>query len=128
MNLPFTVDEFFGVFGRYNAAIWPAQIAGYALGIAAFIAAWRGGRRASAFVACALAIFWAVAGGGYHLGFFVAINPVGAAGLSSEQRGIARPPSRPCSPATRRSCTRRSTSQPGTPWRLRPSSAWHPAR
>lgn len=26
MELPFTTDEFFGVFGRYNEALWPAQV------------------------------------------------------------------------------------------------------
>lgn len=25
MNLPFTTDEFLGVFARYNEAVWPAQ-------------------------------------------------------------------------------------------------------
>jgi hypothetical protein len=32
--LPFTVDQFFSVFGAYNTAIWPAQVVGYLLGAA----------------------------------------------------------------------------------------------
>ena len=33
--MPFTVDQFFDVFGRYNAAIWPPQ---WVLGAMAIIA------------------------------------------------------------------------------------------
>jgi hypothetical protein len=76
MALPFTADEFLGVFRAYNEAIWPAHIVAYALGFAAVFAAVRGGRRASALVAGALALFWAWNGLAYHVGFFAAINPV----------------------------------------------------
>jgi hypothetical protein len=76
MALPFTVEEFFAVFARYNAAVWPAQAVAYALGVAAFAAAWRGGPRSGLPVALTLALFWATAGGVYHLGFFRAINPI----------------------------------------------------
>ena len=31
--LPFTIDQFFGVFAAYNVAIWPAQVVAY--GVAA---------------------------------------------------------------------------------------------
>ena len=34
MRLPFTIEQFFAVFAAYNAAIWPAQIAAYGLGLA----------------------------------------------------------------------------------------------
>lgn len=76
MRLPFTPAQFFDVFARYNAAIWPAQIMAYVLGIAALALAWRGDRRAGRLVAAVLAAFWAMAGAGYHLVFFRAINPV----------------------------------------------------
>ncbi len=26
MQLPFTVEQFFGVFQAYNSAVWPAQV------------------------------------------------------------------------------------------------------
>jgi hypothetical protein len=33
--LPFTTEEFFAVFARYNIVIWPAQIGAEALGLVA---------------------------------------------------------------------------------------------
>ena len=73
--LPFTIDQFFGVFTAYNVAVWPAQVAAY--GVAA-LALWGiatkrpwGGRVA----ASVLAIFWLWNGIAYHLHFFSAINP-----------------------------------------------------
>jgi hypothetical protein len=30
--LPFSVDQFFGVFASYNRAIWPAQIVAFMIG------------------------------------------------------------------------------------------------
>ncbi len=35
MDLPFTVEQFFSVFGSYNTAIWPVQIIAYLLGACA---------------------------------------------------------------------------------------------
>jgi hypothetical protein len=35
--LPFTTEEFFAVFARYNIVIWPAQIGAEALGLVALI-------------------------------------------------------------------------------------------
>jgi hypothetical protein len=73
--LPFTIDQFFGVFAAYNVAIWPAQVVAYGVAALALwgIAAKRpwGGRVA----ASVLAIFWLWNGIAYHLLFFAAINP-----------------------------------------------------
>jgi hypothetical protein len=73
--LPFTIDQFFGVFAAYNVAIWPAQVVAYGVAALALwgIAAKRpwGGRVA----ASVLAIFWLWNGIAYQLLFFVAINP-----------------------------------------------------
>jgi hypothetical protein len=77
--LPFTVDQFFAVFVRYNAAIWPAQVAAYAAGVAALVLALRGGPSAGRWVASVLAAMWLWTGIGYHLLHFAPINP--AAGL-----------------------------------------------
>ena len=77
MNLPFTVDEFFAVFERYNLAIWPAQVMAYAAAaIALGLALFRPGRSADRTVLFVLAAFWTGMGAGYHLTFFRAINPL----------------------------------------------------
>ena len=46
MNTPFTLQEFLGVFTRYNQAIWPLQVVPYLLATALIRAAARGGRPA----------------------------------------------------------------------------------
>lgn len=58
MTLPFTVEQFFGVFADYNAAIWPAQIAAYALGLAAVGALCLPARHAARFILAVLALMW----------------------------------------------------------------------
>jgi hypothetical protein len=75
MDFPFTIEQFLGVFRSYNEAVWPAHVAAYVLGLAALLAAARGGRGASAFVAAALAALWGWNGAVYHVGFFAEINP-----------------------------------------------------
>lgn len=76
MTPPFTVAEFLAVFAAYNAAIWPFQIAAYALGLLAVAAILvpRRGLMRSAFAA--MAALWAFTGIGYHLLFFATINPI----------------------------------------------------
>jgi hypothetical protein len=73
--MPFTVQQFFEVFADYNAAIWPAQIAAYVLGlavVASLALKWRYAPRSILFV---LALMWLWTGIGYHLLFFTPINP-----------------------------------------------------
>jgi len=72
--LPFTTEEFFAVFARYNTAIWPAQIGAEALGLAALILLFRSGPLASRVICLILAAFWLLMGTGYHLLFFTRIN------------------------------------------------------
>ncbi|MGD8568820.1 MAG: DUF6064 family protein [Gammaproteobacteria bacterium] len=72
--MPFTQDEFLHLFASYNAAIWPAQIFAYLLGIVAVIAAIRGIRTAGIIIAVILALFWGWTGVVYHGIFFSAIN------------------------------------------------------
>lgn len=76
MRLPFTPEQFFQVFGRYNMAVWPAQyvLLGVAL-VAVLLVSFRrpgSGRWISAILA-ALWIWTAVA---YHIAFFSRINPL----------------------------------------------------
>lgn len=74
--LPFTSDQFFGVFGEYNEAVWPAQLfllalAVVALVLVAFPRAWSG--RA---ISTVLAVLWAWSALAYHVAFFASINPL----------------------------------------------------
>lgn len=75
MSLPFTVEQFFAVFAAYNAAIWPAQLVAYGLGLAAVAALWRPQPTGMRIVFAVLAVFWAWTGLAYHLMQFSAINP-----------------------------------------------------
>ena len=73
MNLPFTTEQFFEVFARYNTAVRPMQVVLLVLAlVAAPLAATRRGWRAAAFIVAALWAWMAVA---YHAAFFTAINP-----------------------------------------------------
>jgi hypothetical protein len=76
MSLPFTAEQFFGVFRAYNEAVWPAQwgLAGLAL-MALYLAA-RPTRWSGQAVAAILGVLWLWQGLAYHLAFFAAINPL----------------------------------------------------
>ncbi|HQR99603.1 MULTISPECIES: DUF6064 family protein [unclassified Polaromonas] len=76
MQLPFTIEQFFGVFRLYNSTVWPAQVLLVLLAVLAivFIALrrpWSG-----AAVSAILALLWVWLGAAYHLAFFARINPV----------------------------------------------------
>ena len=70
MNLPFTVEQFFDVFQRYNTAIWPAQIVAYVVGIAALGLALRPSSVSSRIVSAILAVFWIWTGVFYHIIYY----------------------------------------------------------
>jgi len=74
--LPFTHDDFLEVFRAYNAAIWPAQIVAYALGIAAVILLVSPNPARSRAILAILALMWLWTAIVYHWGFFSAINRV----------------------------------------------------
>ena len=73
--MPFTFDQFFDVFRRYNAAIWPLQCVLAAMAIVAVMAVMSAQvfriRLALIFVAG----LWFWTGAGYHFAFFARINP-----------------------------------------------------
>lgn len=76
MQLPFTSEQFFGVFRLYNSTVWPAQVLLVLLAVLAivFIALrrpWSG-----AAVSAILALLWVWLGAAYHVAFFARINPV----------------------------------------------------
>lgn len=76
MNMPFTPEQFFGVFRTYNEALWPAHIVLPALAVAAIglIALQRSW--SSVGVSAILAFLWGWTGLAYHLAFFTSINPL----------------------------------------------------
>jgi hypothetical protein len=75
VTTPFTLQQFFDVFASYNAAIWPAQIVAYVLGLAIVASLGRKWLHAPRFILLALASLWLLNGIGYHFLFFAAINP-----------------------------------------------------
>lgn len=97
--LPFTPEQFFGVFAVYNAAVWPAQAVAYLLGLAVVAALLRPTPRGRRLVAGVLAAMWIWNGVAYHGLYFAQINPAAPAfaalfvtqGLLFIVFGIARP-------------------------------------
>jgi Family of unknown function (DUF6064) len=75
VNPPFTIEQFLGVFVSYNAAIWPAQIVAYGMGLIAVAALASERQTATQSIAAVLAVMWAWNGIGYHSLSFSAINP-----------------------------------------------------
>jgi hypothetical protein len=75
LKIPFTVEQFFGVFGTYNTAIWPVQVLAYLLGIVALAFAFRESKLSAQIVSGVLALFWIWMGVFYHIVYFRVINP-----------------------------------------------------
>jgi hypothetical protein len=76
MRLPFTIEQFFGVFRQYNNTVWPAQV--LLLLLAVLVVIFIALRRPSSGVAVSaiLSFLWLWIGGAYHLAFFATINPL----------------------------------------------------
>jgi hypothetical protein len=77
MTLPFTDEEFFDVLAAYNAALWPAAFALWAVSLAAVLLFVRGGHRGHRALCALLAAHWAWSAVAYHAAFFTRINPAG---------------------------------------------------
>lgn len=76
MSLPFTRDQFFQVFSRYNEGVMPLQVGLFLLGLSAFSAlVVRRGHRSDRVVSAILAGLWAWMGVVYHLLYFTPVNP-----------------------------------------------------
>lgn len=76
MQVPFSIEEFLGVFRAYNLGVWPAQIGLYGIGLLLVALALAGTRPMRRWgVPAGLAVLWAWMGAVYHLKFFAAINP-----------------------------------------------------
>lgn len=76
MALPFTAEQFFGLFRIYNETVWPAQWALHALALVAIYLAVRPGSGSSRAVSAILGALWLWLGLAYHLAFFTSINPI----------------------------------------------------
>lgn len=76
MQLPFTVEQFYGVFSQYNIAVWPVQMLLLALAVTAIVLVGVVRRWSGVAVSAILAFLWAWLGLVYHLAFFTAINPM----------------------------------------------------
>jgi hypothetical protein len=85
MALPFTLEQFHGVFRDYNTAVWPAQWLLVVLALAVVAAALRPRPWSGVFVSASLGFLWAWIALAYHLAFFARINPAayGFAALST---------------------------------------------
>lgn len=77
--LPFTREQFLGVFADYNAAVWPAQVVAYVLGLIVVAALRRPSPHGHRIVAGVLAAMWVWTGVAYHAIFFARINPAALA-------------------------------------------------
>ena len=78
-SLPFTRDEFLGVFAAYNEAVWPAEAVAYGLAVIAMAGLVQDNLRVQRLAGLALAAMWLWTGIVYHWMFFAPIN--GAAHL-----------------------------------------------
>ncbi|HYN78060.1 MAG TPA: DUF6064 family protein [Lamprocystis sp. (in: g-proteobacteria)] len=75
MGIPFTVEQFYGVFRAYNIAVWPAQWFLVLLGLAAVVLALAPRRGSGVAVSAILGALWAWIAVAYHLAFFARISP-----------------------------------------------------
>lgn len=74
MRPPFTADQFFGVFTRYNEALWPAPLVLLALGCTLVLVAYLAPHR-SRLVFGGLALLWTWSAIAFHVAFFAAVTP-----------------------------------------------------
>jgi hypothetical protein len=75
MDLPFTVDQFLGVFAQYNQSVWPLQLAFYGFAVLAIVLAVRPSGKSSRRISVLLSLLWGWMAVVYHWGYFAEINP-----------------------------------------------------
>jgi hypothetical protein len=74
MKTPFTPNQFFEIFEKYNSAVYPAQFIFLFLGIVAVIFLHSKGRAKNYFIGGLLSLIWLWIGVIYHISFFTTIN------------------------------------------------------
>jgi hypothetical protein len=72
--MPFTTEQFFDVFRRYNSAVWPMQWVLYGIAVGAVLLVVRGSARDGRVVSGILASLWLWMAVAYHFAFFAVIN------------------------------------------------------
>ena len=75
MELPFTPDQFFGVFAEYNETFWLVVVALWFATIAALALVWRAPERWSPMLSWFLGGLWLWNAAAYHAFLFTRINP-----------------------------------------------------
>jgi hypothetical protein len=76
MALPFTTEEFFDLFARYNRLLWPAVVVLWLAAAVVLVIALAGPTRKRARpVSLVLAVLWLWGGAVYHAALFTHINP-----------------------------------------------------
>jgi len=75
LEIPFTPEQFHGVFRDYNTAVWPAQWFLVALALLAVVAVVRPRPWSGVAVAAILGFLWGWMAVAYHLTFFARISP-----------------------------------------------------
>jgi Family of unknown function (DUF6064) len=76
MNIPFTLEAFYGVFKAYNNAVWPMQFPLLALSVLAVVLLLRQRSYSNVAISIILALLWVWQALAYHLAFFITINPL----------------------------------------------------
>jgi len=76
MKTPFTTDQFFSVFEKYNHSIFPVQIILFLLIVCALILIGTNIKQKDKIVAGILGFFWLWTGIVYHIAFFTGINKI----------------------------------------------------
>ncbi len=74
MNLPFSVEQFMGVFEKYNTAVWPMQIALVLMALLALFLSLKKFPNSDKIISMFLGFFWLWIGIVYHLIYFSSIN------------------------------------------------------
>ncbi len=75
MKIPFTIEQFFDVFARYNHSVWPMQIFLTILAIAIVSLLFRKSNFSGRMIVAILSLLWAWMAIAYHFMFFAEINP-----------------------------------------------------
>jgi hypothetical protein len=76
MKIPFSMEDFLNVFGRYNTDVWPIHIVFYFLAVLSMVLVVRAYPKSNQFINAILSFFWIWMGIVYHILYFSSINPV----------------------------------------------------
>lgn len=74
MNPPFTIQQFFEIFEKYNSTVFPFQLIIFIFGLAAVLMVHSSKNIKNKVITGILGFFWLWIGAVYHIAFFVSIN------------------------------------------------------